>query len=267
MGLEIFKVILLGIVEGITEWLPISSTGHLILLEKFLALGMRDKFQEMFHVVVQLGAILAVIMLYFQRLNPFARKKKANALWIRVIIGCIPAGILGILLDDWLEAHFYNDVVVSMMLIIYGVLFLILEKRNRETTIDDVVDISLQTAFSIGIFQALSLIPGTSRSGATIVGAMLLGVSRYAATEFAFFMGIPIMVGASGVKLWKFFREGGGFRNGEILLLGIGCATAFLVSIIVIRYLLGYVKNKNFNRFGYYRIFLGIFVLLFFFLA
>lgn len=211
MNSEIFKVILLGIVEGITEWLPISSTGHLILLEKFLALGMRDEFQEMFHVVVQLGAILAVVVLYFQRLNPFARKQKAEAVWIRVIVGCVPAGILGVLLDDWLEAHFYNDIVVSIMLIIYGVLFLFLERRNRETRINDVADISLQTAFLIGIFQAFSLIPGTSRSGATIVGAMLLGVSRYAATEFAFFMGIPIMVGASGVKMWKFFRESGGF--------------------------------------------------------
>lgn len=267
MSSEICKVILLGIVEGITEWLPISSTGHLILLERFLELGMRAEFQEMFQVVVQLGAILAVVVLYFQRLNPFVRKQKAEAVWIRVIVGCVPAGILGILLDDWLEAHFYNDIVVAMMLIIYGVFFLVLERKNREIWIDDVTEMSLQTAFLIGVFQALSLIPGTSRSGATIVGAMLLGVSRYAATEFAFFMGIPIMVGASGVKIWKFFREGGGFMSGETLLLGIGCVTAFFVSVVVIRYLLGYIKNKSFKRFGYYRIVLGVFVLLCFFLA
>ena len=273
MNLEIFKVILLGIVEGITEWLPISSTGHLILLEEFLELDASNQFRELFQVIVQLGAILAVVVLHFKRLTPISRTKTREEknslyiLWMRVIIGCIPAGILGVLLDEWLETHLYNYIVVAMMLIVYGVFFIVLEKKNRETRICDVLAIDAWTAFCIGIFQALSLVPGTSRSGATIFGAMLLGVSRYAATEFTFFMAIPVMTGASAVRTWKFLGEVGGMTGREGILLGIGFVTAFLVSLVVIRYLLNYTKKSNFEGFGYYRIGLGIFVLLYFFLA
>lgn len=273
MSLDIFKVILLGIVEGITEWLPISSTGHLILLEEFLTLETSEEFKEMFQVVVQLGAIFAVIILYFQRLNPFSRGKikeeriSTCTLWMKVIVACIPAGLLGILLDEWLETHLYNYVVVAMMLIIYGVFFVICEKKIERPMIYKSTNIDFQTAFFIGIFQALSLVPGTSRSGATILGAMFLGVSRCAATEFTFYMAIPVMFGASAVKFWKFFSENGRMLGEEVTLLVVGCVVAFIVSVITIKSLLSYIKNNNFERFGYYRIVLGILVLLYFFTA
>ena len=266
-------MILLGIVEGITEWLPISSTGHLILVEKFLTLETSEEFKEMFQVIVQLGAIFAVALLYFQRLNPFSREKTKEErkntciLWMKVIVACIPAGVLGILLDEWLDTHLYNYIVVAMMLIIYGVFFVVCEKKIKQPMICESINIDFQTAFIVGIFQALSLVPGTSRSGATILGAMFLGVSRCAAAEFAFFMAIPVMFGASAVKLWKFFGENGSMLGEEVTLLIIGCVVAFIVSVITIKSLLSYIKNNNFERFGYYRIVLGILVLLYFFTA
>ena len=272
---EIFKVIILGIVEGITEWLPISSTGHLILVDEFIKLEASDAFKEMFNVVIQLGAILAVVVLYFQKLNPFSAKKtrvqkvETIQLWMKVIVACIPAGVLGILFDDWMEAHFHNYVVVSIMLVVYGVLFIIVENWNKKQApvVTKLSDLSYKTALLIGAFQVLSLIPGTSRSGATILGALLLGVSRYVAAEFTFFLAIPVMVGASGIKLLKFFLEGAGMTGTEIAMLSVGCIVAFIVSVIAIKFLMGYIKKNDFKVFGYYRIVLGILVLLYFLFA
>ena len=272
---EIFKVIILGIVEGITEWLPISSTGHLILVDEFVKLDASDAFKEMFNVVIQLGAILAVVVLYFQKLNPFSPKKNRNQkihtiqLWMKVVVACIPAGVLGILFDDWMEAHFHNYIVVSIMLIVYGILFIVVENWNKTTTpqVTKLSELSYKTALYIGIFQVLSLIPGTSRSGATIVGALLLGVSRYVAAEFTFFLAIPVMFGASAIKLLKFFGEGAGISGMEVAMLSIGCLVAFVVSVIAIKFLMGYIKKNDFKVFGYYRIILGILVLVYFVVA
>lgn len=271
--LDILKVILLGIVEGITEWLPISSTGHLILVDEFVKLGASDAFKEMFNVVVQLGAILAVVVLYFNKLNPFARsknsrqKKQTIQLWMKVIVACLPAAVLGLLFDDWMEAHFHNYVVVSIMLIVYGILFIVVENWNKKNTptVTKVSQISYQTALIIGGFQVLSLIPGTSRSGATILGALLIGVSRYAAAEFTFFLAIPVMFGASGLKLLKFVAKGGGFATMEVVMLLVGCIVAFFVSVLAIKFLMGYIKKNDFKVFGYYRIVLGLLVLVYFF--
>lgn len=271
--LDILKVILLGIVEGITEWLPISSTGHLILVDEFVKLGASDAFKEMFNVVVQLGAILAVVVLYFNKLNPFARsknsrqKKQTIQLWMKVIVACLPAAVLGLLFDDWMEAHFHNYVVVSIMLIVYGILFIVVENWNKKNTptVTKVSQISYQTALIIGGFQVLSLIPGTSRSGATILGALLIGVSRYAAAEFTFFLAIPVMFGASGLKLLKFVAKGGGFATMEVVMLLVGCIVAFFVSVLAIKFLMGYIKKNDFKVFGYYRIVLGLLVLAYFF--
>ena len=218
---EIFKVIILGLVEGITEWLPISSTGHLILVDEFIKLGASEAFKEMFNVVIQLGAILAVVVLYFHKLNPFSPKKSSVQktetikLWMKVVVACIPAGVLGILFDDWMEAHFHNYIVVSIMLIVYGILFIVVENWNKKSTpnVEKLSELSYKTALLIGAFQVLSLIPGTSRSGATIIGALLLGVSRYVAAEFTFFLAIPVMFGASAIKLLKFFSEGAGMSG------------------------------------------------------
>lgn len=270
--LEFLKVIILGIVEGITEWLPISSTGHLILVDEFIRLSASDAFKEMFNVVVQLGAILAVVVLYFHKLNPFSPKKTSKQkirtiqLWMKVIVACIPAAVIGILLDDWMEEHLHNYFVVSLMLILYGVFFIVIEmwNENREPKVEKLTQLTYKTAFLIGIFQVLSLVPGTSRSGATIVGALLLGVSRYVAAEFTFFLAIPVMFGASGLKLVKFFADGGGFAGTELAILLVGCITAFLVSIFAIKFLMGYIKKNDFRVFGYYRIVLGICVLLYF---
>ncbi len=264
--IEILKVIVLGMVEGFTEWLPISSTGHLILIDNIIRLNVSSEFMEMFRVVIQLGAILAVVVLYFRRLNPFDRRKKPSArrrtwiLWGRIIIACLPAAILGFLLDDWLDAHFYNGFVVSMMLILYGVLFIVIENRNRHRVplYEKTREIGPQTALYIGMFQVLSLIPGTSRSGATILGAMILGCSRTAAAEFSFFLGIPVMFGASLLKLVKF---GFHFTGMEVFYLLLGMFVAFIVSIYSIRFLLGWVKRNDFKFFGYYRIVLGAIVL------
>lgn len=267
--LEMLKVILLGIVEGITEWLPISSTGHLILVEEFVQLQASDAFREMFNVVIQLGAILAVVVLYFHKLNPLspqkskAEKKQTMELWYKVIVACLPAAVLGLLLDDWMDAHLHNYIVVSLMLVLYGIFFIVIETWNKKKLpkVTELNDLTYQTALIIGMFQVLSLVPGTSRSGATIVGALLIGVSRYVATEFTFFLAIPVMFGASGLKIVKFLADGGGFTGTEAALLIVGCAVAFVISILAIKFLMGYIKKNDFKVFGYYRIILGILVL------
>lgn len=272
---EFFKVVILGIVEGITEWLPISSTGHLILVEEFVRLDANDSFKEMFNVVIQLGAILAVVVLYFHKLNPFSPKKERSqraetiSLWMKVIVACVPAGVLGILLDDWMDEHFHNYIVVSIMLVVYGVLFILVENWNKKNTpsVTKLTNLTYKTALLIGAFQVLSLIPGTSRSGATIIGALLLGVSRYVAAEFTFFLAIPVMFGASAIKLLKFFKEGVGISGTEVAMLGIGCGVAFVVSVIAIKFLMGYIKRNDFKLFGWYRIILGVLVLGYFLLA
>lgn len=272
---EIFKVMILGIVEGITEWLPISSTGHLILVDEFIKLNASDAFKEMFNVVVQLGAIMAVVVLYFNKLNPFSPKKSRNQkihtiqLWMKVVVACLPAAVLGILFDDWMEEHFHNYIVVAIMLIVYGVLFIWVENWNKKSSpsVTKLSSLSYKTALFIGLFQVLSLIPGTSRSGATILGALLLGVSRYVAAEFTFFLAIPVMFGASGIKLLKFFSEGAGITGMEVAMLSVGCIVAFVVSVIAIKFLMGYIKKNDFKVFGYYRIVLGILVLGYFLIS
>ena len=271
---ELLKAILLGIVEGITEWLPISSTGHMILVEEWFPLNVSPEFNEMFLVVIQLGAILAVCLLFFEKLNPFCGRKSPKQknetfkLWGKVIIGCIPAGILGVLFNDWFDAHFYNSVVVAVMLILYGVFFILLERRNRrrEFSVRNFSQLSYPMAFGIGLFQCLALIPGTSRSGATILGAMLLGVSRTVAAEFSFFLSAPIMFGASLIKVLKFIQSGVGITTNELMILIVGSVVAFLVSVMAIRFLMGYVRRHDFTIFGVYRIILGIIVLAYFFL-
>lgn len=270
--IELLKALLFGVVEGITEWLPISSTGHLILLNELVSLSVSDAFWEMFEVVIQLGAILAVIVLFFRKLNPFARSKSAEErkgtwiLWLKVILAIIPSGLVGILLDDWMDEHLYNYVVVAIALIVYGIVFLFLEKwkpAGRER-VGDVGQISYLTAFLIGCFQVLALVPGTSRSGSTILGAMLLGLSRIAAAEFSFFMAIPTMAGASLVKVVKFAMEGVTISGLEWGILAVGCISAFLVSVAAIRFLMDFVKKHSFAAFGVYRIALGVLVLLWF---
>ena len=273
--LEMIKVILLGIVEGITEWLPISSTGHLILVDEFVKLGASEAFKEMFNVVIQLGAIMAVVVLYFNKLNPFSKKKSRKEqvetiqLWMKVVVACIPAAVLGILFDDWMEAHLHNYVVVSLMLVLYGVMFVLVENWNKGNTpkVTKLSELSYQTALMIGAFQVLSLIPGTSRSGATILGALLIGVSRYVAAEFTFFLAIPVMFGASGLKILKFVMEGGGFTGMEAAMLILGCVVAFFVSVLAIKFLMGYIKKNDFKVFGYYRIILGVLVLGYFIIS
>ena len=270
--LEILKAILFGIVEGITEWLPVSSTGHLILLDEFIRLDVSEAFYEMFEVVIQLGAILAVILLFFHKLNPFSPKKdqlqKKNTwqLWFKVVVAVIPSAVIGLLLDDWMDAHFYNYVVVSIALIVYGVAFLFVEKGEKATRIDDVFAIDYRTALFIGAFQCLSLIPGTSRSGSTILGAILLGVARPAGAEFSFFLAIPTMLGASALKLLKYLMEGLMPTGTEIAVLVTGCVVSFLVSLLVIRVLMDFVRKHSFAPFGIYRIVLGTAVLGYFLL-
>ena len=272
--IEILKTIVYGIIEGITEWLPISSTGHLILVEELLPLHVSREFLEMFRVVIQLGAVLAVCVLFFQKLNPFSghksptQKNQVYSTWIKIIIGCIPAGVLGILFDDWFDTHFYNPQVVAGALIVYGILFIVLEKRNksRDFRIRNFRQLSYGTAFLIGCIQVLALIPGTSRSGSTILGAMLLGVSRGLAAEYSFFLSVPVMFGASLVKIVGFIKDGSVLSGGEVMVLILGTAVAFVVSIWAIRFLVGYVKKHDFKIFGYYRIVLGILVLAYFYL-
>ena len=267
--IEWLKAVLFGIVEGITEWLPVSSTGHLILLDEFVKLNISDAFKEMFNVVIQLGAILAVIVLFFYKLNPFspkkdkAQKKDTWQLWFKVVVAVIPSAVNGFLFDDWLDATLYRYEVVAIMLILYGVAFLFVEKRNekRMAKISDVHQIDYKTAILIGAFQCLSLIPGTSRSGATILGAILLGVSRSAGAEFSFFLGIPTMVGASLLKTMDFLESGVQATTTEIGVLVIGCVVSFVVSLLVIKGLMEYVRKRSFAVFGWYRIGLGIVVI------
>lgn len=270
---ELLKAVLFGIVEGITEWLPISSTGHLILLDEFVTLDVSDAFKSMFDVVIQLGAILAVIVLFFHKLNPFAPSKSREEkdatwqLWFKVVVAIIPSGLVGVLLDDWMDEHLHNAVVVSIALIVYGVAFLLVERRNQGKhlrVIDDVNSIDYKTAVMIGLFQCLSLIPGTSRSGSTILGAILIGVGRSAGAEFSFFMAIPTMLGASAIKGLKFFLSGVSATGTEIGVLVVGCVVSFLVSLAVIKGLMEYVRRHSFSAFGVYRIVLGIVVLAYF---
>ena len=269
--IEMLKAILFGIVEGVTEWLPVSSTGHLILLDELVALNVSPEFKSMFDVVIQLGAILAVVVLYFHKLNPFSpgksgeEKKQTWSLWAKVILAILPSGLVGVLFDDWMDAHLHTSTVVAAMLILYGVAFILVEKAYQgRLTIQDVNQIDYKTALGIGLFQCLSLIPGTSRSGSTILGGILLGAGRAAAAEFSFFMAIPTMLGASAIKLLKFFLSGVGFAGGEIAILLIGCIVSFLVSLMVIRGLMSYVRQHSFSVFGVYRIALGILVLAYF---
>ena len=273
--IEFLKAVLFGIVEGITEWLPVSSTGHLILLDEFVKLKVSEAFYEMFQVVIQLGAILAVIVLFFHKLNPFSAKKDSVqkkdtwSLWFKVIVAVIPSAVIGLLLDDWMDAHFYNYVVVAIMLIVYGVAFLFVEKWNarRKFRITEVSAIDYRTAILMGAFQCLSLIPGTSRSGSTILGAIILGVSRSAGAEFSFFMAIPTMLGASALKLLKFLMEGVNATSTELMVLITGCVISFIVSLLVIKGLMEYVRKHSFSVFGIYRIVLGAAVLVYFLLT
>ena len=267
--IEAIKVIILGIVEGITEWLPISSTGHLILVEEFLQLNMSDAFTSMFNVVIQLGAIMAVVLLYFHKLNPFSPKKTEKQkkltlqLWIKVLIASVPAAIIGLLFDDFIDAHFMNYIVVAITLILYGVAFIVIEDRNKgvRPRVTRLGELTVPMALVIGGFQVLALIPGTSRSGATIVGALLIGTARGVAAEFTFFLAIPVMFGASFLKLIKF---GFHFTGSELFLLLLGCVVSFAVSVAAIKFLMGYIKKHDFKVFGYYRIVLGIIVILYF---
>ena len=268
---ELFKVIILGIVEGITEWLPISSTGHMILVNEFIKLNVSDDFMEMFLVVIQLGAILAVCVLYFRKLNPFdpgkdaGQRKDTFSLWAKVIVGCFPAAVIGLLFDDLLDELFYNPQTVAFTLILYGILFIVVENWNkgRTPTTNTLEELTYKTAILIGCFQLLALIPGTSRSGATILGAMILGTSRYVAAEYSFFLSIPVMFGASLLKIVKYGMH---YSAGEIVYLLAGMAVAFIVSIIAIKFLLAYIRNNDFKVFGIYRIVLGILVAIYFLL-
>ncbi|MCB6561111.1 MULTISPECIES: undecaprenyl-diphosphate phosphatase [Gordonibacter] len=299
MIIEALKAFLIGIVEGITEWLPISSTGHMILVDEFVKLQVSDEFLKLFLVVIQLGAIMAVLILYFHKLNPFSpkktsvQKKSTWRLWGMVAIGCIPAAIIGLLFDDWVNEHFYNKVTVAAMLIVYGVAFIVLERRNRRRLreaeaalaaprgrharqpygdvadeaeaqlfkITNVDEIDWKTALKIGCFQVLAIIPGTSRSGATIIGGMLSGCSRTAAAEFTFFLAIPIMFGWGLVKCLKFFAAGLAMTMTEVVVLAVGIVTAFVMSVIAIKFLMGYIKKNDFTVFGWYRIVVGVLVL------
>ena len=269
--LEILKAVLFGIVEGITEWLPISSTGHMILLDEFIKLDVSPEFYEMFQVVIQLGAIAAVLLLFFHKLNPFSpkkgeiEKKQTWELWFKVVVAVIPSAVLGLLLDDWMDAHLYNYFVVAIALVVYGVAFIFVEKQNKGLAprVADVHQIDYRTALLIGAFQCLSLIPGTSRSGSTILGGILLGVSRPAAAEFSFFLAIPTMLGASALKLVKYLFEGMIPSLTEVSVLIVGCIVSFVVSLLVIRGLMEYVRKRSFSAFGVYRIILGAVVIVY----
>ena len=277
--IEILKAILFGIVEGVTEWLPISSTGHMILLNEFVKLNVTDEFWNLFLVVIQLGAILAVVILYWKTIWPFKKVKLRSGgskiifrsqtmmLWLKALVACIPAGVVGVLFDDWLEAHFYNAVVVGTMLILVGVAFIIIESvnKNKVPRVDRLADLTFKDAFIIGLFQLIAAIfPGTSRSGATIVGGLLIGVSRTVAAKFTFILAIPVMAGASLLKIVKYLKAGLAFTGGELAILGVGMLVAFLVSIFIIAFLMNYIRKHDFKVFGWYRIILGALVLLYF---
>jgi undecaprenyl-diphosphatase len=269
-SIELIKTVILGIVEGLTEWLPISSTGHMILVDEFMRLNVEKNFMDMFLVVIQLGAIMAVVVLNFERLNPFSswksknEKSKTFSLWYKVIFACIPAAVIGLSLNKYMEEHFMNAHVVAFTLILYGVLFILVENYNKNRTprITDLDSLDYKTAFIIGLFQVLSLVPGTSRSGSTIIGGLLFGVSRYVAAEFTFFLAIPVMFGASFLKLVKF---GLNYTGAEVIIMLVGMVVAFVVSIVSIKFLLRYIKNNDFKIFGWYRIILGILVLVYFY--
>ena len=271
--IEILKVIFLGIVEGITEWLPISSTGHMLLVDEFLQLNVSDEFKEMFFVVIQLGAILAVVLLFWNKMWPFQMKDKKKSviradvfsMWFKVVVACIPGAVVTILFDDYIEAHLHTPVVIASTLILYGIAFILIENWNkgRRPAVRKLQDITYKTAFLIGMFQVLSIIPGTSRSGSTIIGALLIGVSRVAAAEFTFFLAVPVMFGLSALKMLKF---GFAFSGAELVILLVGMVTAFVVSVLVIKFLMGYIRKHDFKVFGWYRIVLGIVVLLYFLL-
>ena len=281
--IELLKAALYGLVEGITEWLPISSTGHMLLLDQFVSLDVSEEFWNMFLVVIQLGAILAVCVLYFSRLNPFSRKKTGEerrdtwVLWAKIVVACIPAALVGIPLDDWMEENLSSPYIIAAALIVFGVVFIVLEtwranhvvkktsaRHMAEELPETANDISWPQAIGIGCFQILSLIPGTSRSGSTIIGGLVLGCSRPAVTEFTFFLAIPVMFGASFLRLVKYFLGGGTFTAFEATLLGVGCAVAFVVSLLVIKFLIAYVRKHDFRPFGWYRIILGVAVIVYF---
>ncbi|MBS5965114.1 MAG: undecaprenyl-diphosphate phosphatase [Finegoldia magna] len=273
MFIEILKVILLGIIEGVTEWLPVSSTGHILLLDEFIKLNMSDAFKSMFTVVIQLGAILAVVVIYWNEVWPFKKgqthlisiSKSKMIMWVKIIVACIPAAIIGIKFDDFIEEHFYNYFVISLALIIFGILFIIIENKNKEShkkLVDSIDKITYKQAFIVGLFQVIAAVfPGTSRSGATILGGIAIGLSRTIAAEFTFFLAIPTMFGASLLKLVKF---GFSFTAMEGFALLLGTAVSFIVSVITIKFLMNYIKNNDFKVFGYYRIALGVLVLIYF---
>lgn len=272
--IEILKAIFLGIVEGITEWLPVSSTGHMILIDEFLSLDVSPEFRELFLVVIQLGAILAVPVLFWNKLVPFGTSKSKEekgqiwSLWLKVIVGVLPAAVIGVLLDDFLDEHLYNFIVVAIALVVYGIAFIVVEhfRKGKSSRIESVYDLSYKDALTIGAFQVLSLIPGTSRSGSTILGGMLTGVSRSAASEFSFFLAIPVMLGASLLKVVKFFVSGATATTPELILLAVGIVVSFAVSLIAIKFLMNFVKNNSFTVFGVYRIVLGVILIGYFIL-
>lgn len=271
MLLEILQSILLGIVQGITEWLPISSTGHMILVDEFIHfMDSNVDFKNLFLVVIQFGSILAVVTIYFHKLNPFSPKKSVVekretwTMWLKVLAGCIPAGIIGLLFDDIIDAVLYKWYVVAAALIVYGFAFLIIENMSKKPKINSIEEMSYKTALLIGVFQVLALVPGTSRSGATILGAVFLGTSRYVATEFSFFLAVPVMLGASALKIVKYFAENGLFGMEETIVLLVGMLVAYVVSVLAIKFLVGYIRKHDFKAFGYYRIILGILIILYF---
>ncbi len=272
--LDLFKAIVYGLIEGITEWLPISSTGHMLLAEQVLKFSLSPQFLEMFRVVIQLGAVMAVVVLFWKRLWPFCADNGRDSgaiarhlrwptvwLWLRILVACLPAAVLGLLLDDWMDAHLYNSVVVAVMLIVYGIAFILIERRPRAPTTTKMPRITYRQALIVGAWQVLALIPGTSRSGATILGGMLVGMSRPVASQFTFFLAVPVMAGASLVKTVKFFAEGNALTFAEVVVLLVGCLVAFAVSMLAIRFLMDYVKRHTFTVFGWYRIALGVLVL------
>ena len=272
MWLDVLKAFFIGVIQGITEWLPISSTGHMILFNQFFPMNVSEAFMEMFRVVIQFGSILAVLVLYFDRLNPWSKRKTAGQktrtwrLWGKVILAAVPAGIVGVLFDDWMNAHFYTYTVVAIALIVYGIAFIVIERvrGNKAAKAKKAEDISVGQSVAVGCFQVLSLIPGTSRSGSTIMGALIAGVSRTAAAEFSFFLAIPVMLGASLLKITKYvFKTGIAFSGIEWMTLAVGIITAFVVSLIVIRFLTDFVRRHSFAAFGWYRIVLGAIVLLY----
>lgn len=271
--LNFLKAVVYGVIEGITEWLPISSTGHMILAEQFLQFDLSEEFLSMFRVVIQLGAILAVVVLYWKQLWPFTMnngKDKGAAkfvqwpifrLWCKILVASLPAAVLGLLLDDWMDAHLYTPLVVGIMLILYGIIFIVVERRQTHPSVEKIGRITYTDALVVGIWQVLALVPGTSRSGATIIGGLLLGMSRSVASRFTFFLAIPVMAGASGLKVVKFLAGGSVFTGGEVMVLVTGCVVAFITSLAAIRFLMNYVRNHDFKAFGVYRIVLGAIVL------